>query len=45
METGNVADRHARLQRLVTDRELLLRRKPQPAGNAENVSDIGVCYA
>ena len=49
MATGNIADRHAGLQRLVADRELLLRRKPPPAGNAgndfhlRNVSDIGVC--
>src|ERR1700733_3136640 len=34
MTTGNIADRHARSQRLVDDRELLLRRKPTPAGNA-----------
>jgi hypothetical protein len=33
MTTRNIADRHARLQRLVDDRELLLRRKPTPAGN------------
>ena len=33
MATGNIADRHARLQRLIDDRELLLRRKPPPAGN------------
>jgi hypothetical protein len=32
MAVGNVADRHGRLQRLVRDRELLLRRKPTPAG-------------
>ena len=34
MATGNIADRHARLQRLVDGQELLLRRKPPPAGNA-----------
>jgi HTH-like domain len=34
MTTRNIADRHAWLQRLVDDRELLLRRKPTPAGNA-----------
>jgi hypothetical protein len=33
MTTGT-ADRHARLQRLVDEQELLLRRKPPPAGNA-----------
>jgi hypothetical protein len=49
MAAGNIADRQARLQRLIDDRELLLRREPQPAGNTgddftfENVSDIGVC--
>ena len=31
---GNIADRHARLQRLIDDRQLLLRREPPPAGNA-----------
>jgi len=34
MPAGNIADRHARLQRLVHDQQLLLRRKPPPAGNA-----------
>src|SRR6187200_1735619 len=34
MATGNIADRHARLQRLVDDQELLLRRKPAPMCNA-----------
>jgi hypothetical protein len=49
MATGNIADRHARLQRLIDDQELLFRRKPPPAGKPvmtstfENVSDIGVC--
>jgi hypothetical protein len=36
MATGNIADRHARLQRLVADQELLLRRKPPPAGTADD---------
>lgn len=34
MATSNIADRHARLQRLVDGQELLLRRKPPPPGNA-----------
>jgi hypothetical protein len=34
MATGNIADRQARLQHLVDDQELLLCRKPPPAGNA-----------
>jgi hypothetical protein len=48
MATGNIADRHARSQRLVDDQQLLLRRKRrQPAtpvmtSTFENVSDIGV---
>src|SRR6516162_6031036 len=36
MAAGNIADRHARLQRLIDDRELLLRREPPPAGNTGN---------
>jgi hypothetical protein len=49
MASGNIADRHARLQRLFDDQEVLLRRKPPPAATPvmtstfENVSDIGVC--
>lgn len=34
MATGNIADRRARLQRLVDDQELLFRREPTPADNA-----------
>jgi hypothetical protein len=33
MAAGNKADRHARLQRLIDDQKLLLRREPPPAGN------------
>jgi hypothetical protein len=36
MPTRNIADRQARLQRLVHHRELLLRRKPPPASNARD---------
>jgi len=45
MATGNTADRHARLQRLIDDRRLLLRREPPPRATPvmtstfENVSD------
>jgi hypothetical protein len=30
MAAGNIADRHARLQHLIDDREPLLRREPEP---------------
>ena len=40
MAAGNIADRHARLQRLVDDQELLLRRKPPPAGNTGDDFDL-----
>ena len=34
MATGNIADRHARLHRLGDNGELLIHRKPSPAGDA-----------
>ena len=43
MTTRNIADRHARLQRLVDDRELLLRREPTPAGNAGDDFHLRKC--
>jgi len=36
MPPGNIVDRHARLQRLIHDREFLLRRKPPPVGHTGN---------
>jgi hypothetical protein len=48
MPTGDIADRHARLQRLVHDRfcSVVNRRRratPVMTPTFENVSDIGVC--
>jgi len=43
MPTRNIADRHARLQRLLHDSELLLGREPPPAGNTGNYSHLRKC--
>lgn len=40
MATGNIADRHARLQHLVDDQHLLLRRKPPPAATPVMTSTL-----